>query len=778
MYILTATNIQNDVYCNIGKLLSKETLKSLERTIKEGSLTYYVTTAIVQGEARVGKTCLKSLILSLPYDKVSTSCIEAPCIAYGNFSVEHYASSDSINWKLVNEDEMDKKIIAEIQERAKEHTASTKRENPHKNEAIPNEESDKDSITDFDLLTVTPESEDELNMVSSNDVTKSIPENMLSRVMSQKELENNDQDHNDDYQNKMVDAAIMKQTATLKSSIFEDCLKKHSIPRFGSHKRWLYFIDSGGQIQFQKLLLAFMPFTSVLFLVVKLSKNLSDSSCQLIQLPNEIVGVDEHGMKVEEVLKQVLSAVASNTQRYHQSLVNDYIKHPIGRLQVITVGTYHDEYNELIKSNKIESIEEKEMKLFNIIDSVSSICDTSHILHKLDGRKATRGDFKDKVVETIDQSLHDKAYEVKVPLKWHYFGVLLRKEAKDSNGVLAKSSCEEYGGLLDMSVEDVNSALDFFHTLKMLFYYPDSQAKDIVFVKLDSLINIIRELVIQFRCDEKRLPKQQRPQVAKGYLPISLIEETKAFKKIENIPNLSTKLLDLFKHLKIAAQLDEDENKDTLVMPALLPIKDLSDDKALSITAQPPLLFYFNNAVPMGLFCAVMVHLLANKKKEWRITYEDHNFSNYFTLEKDIIETGRSLTVVIIEKFNCIEIHCTSGRHLIKGDIYKAINEVTKHTHIDYKTPEAAFYCPCNGKRDHVARVKKNVFLICDNTGKNQNNIISDDEQEQYWSWFMDKQEIEVMKSERREDFCNNERKQQSTCKCIHNNNNSYYYYY
>ena len=768
MYILTATNIQNNVYYNIGKLLSKETLKSLERTIKEGSLTYYVTTAIVQGEARVGKTCLKSLILSLPYDKVSTSCIEAPCIAcYGNFSVEHYASSDSIGWKLVNDDEMDKKIIAEIQERAKEHTVSPKKENPPKNEAIPNEESDEDSITDFDLLTVTSESEDELHMVSSDDA---IPENMPSRVMSQKELKNNNQDHNDDYRNKMVDTTTTKQTAT-KSSIFEDCLKKHSISRFGSHKRWLYFIDSGGQIQFQKLLLAFMPFTSVLFLVVKLSKNLSGSSCQSIQLPNETVGDNEpHGMKVEEVLKQILSAVASNTQRYHQSLVNDYIKHPTGRLQVITVGTYHDKYVELItcKSKKIESIEEKEMKLFNIIDSVSSICDTSHILHKLDGRKATRGDFKDKVVETIAQSLHDKAYEVKVPLKWHYFGVLLRKEAKDSNGVLAKSSCEEYGRLLDMSVKDVNSALDFFHTLKMLFYYPDSQAKDIVFVKLDSLINIIRELVIaicQFHCDEKRLPKQQRPQVAKGYLPVSLIESTEAFKKIKNIPNLSMKLLDLFKHLKIAAQLDEDENKDTLVMPALLPIKNLSDDKALSITAQPPLLFYFNNAVPMGLFCAVMVHLV--NKKEWRITYEDNNFSNYFTFEKDIIETGRSLTVVIIEKFNCIEIHCTSSRHLIKEDIYKAINEVTKHTHIDYETPEAAFYCPCNGKRDHVARVKKNVFLICDNTGKNQNNIMSDDEQEQYWSWFMDKQEIEVMKSERREDFCNNERKQQSTCKCI-----------
>ena len=80
-------------------------------------ITYRVSTAIVQGEARVGKTCLKSLILSLPYDEVSTSCIEAPRIAYGNFSVDRYAGTDGKGWKLVTDDKMDDKIIAELQDR-------------------------------------------------------------------------------------------------------------------------------------------------------------------------------------------------------------------------------------------------------------------------------------------------------------------------------------------------------------------------------------------------------------------------------------------------------------------------------------------------------------------------------------------------------------------------------------------------------------------------------------------------------------------------------------
>ena len=68
------------------------------------------------------------------------------------------------------------------------------------------------------------------------------------------------------------------------------------------------------------------------------------------------------------------------------------------------------------------------------------------------------------------------------------------KNQQNSEGILKKSSCEVYGKSLDMSAEDVDNALKFFHTLKMLFYYHESPAKDIVFVKLDSLIDIIRDL--------------------------------------------------------------------------------------------------------------------------------------------------------------------------------------------------------------------------------------------------------------------------------------------
>ncbi|XP_019859864.1 PREDICTED: uncharacterized protein LOC109588118 [Amphimedon queenslandica] len=69
-----------------------------KRTLNEAdSLQYSVSTAIVQGEAGV---------------EVSTSCIEAPCIAY----ISRYGSNDGKLWDFVTDDEIDENVIAQLQD--------------------------------------------------------------------------------------------------------------------------------------------------------------------------------------------------------------------------------------------------------------------------------------------------------------------------------------------------------------------------------------------------------------------------------------------------------------------------------------------------------------------------------------------------------------------------------------------------------------------------------------------------------------------------------------
>ena len=724
------------------ELFSKETQENLERALKEsGFIKYKVSVAIIQGEARVGKTCIKSLILKLPYSEVSTSCIEAPCMA---FSINRYGRTDGISWRLVSDDEMDGIVIAKFKE-------------------IASRSNDLNKIIQGQTVVNKPMQQnviDKATKTHASDMKPEVPKAMTfltSNVGQDLNIEDNDshvESIDEPVHEEKMDVEV-ERTAEKEPNVkfFKQLLANCHTGKIDFDRDWLYFFDSGGQIQFQKLLLAFMPCSSVLVLVVNLSKNLSDQSSTSMQLHDTRFDTDDNSLKVEDMLKQVLSAVASNTKHF-RSMMKDqrHIKAPKNeKLQVITIGTHRDKYDELENGTKIEDIKTKRGRLKSILKSKSiqiAYKDNAHVLHEVDGSKATRGEFNDPAIETISNALNEQAYEIEVPLKWHCFGVILRDEAKETNGILKLSSCEEFGKSLGMSENEVESALKFFHALKLLFHYHDSPAKDIVFVKLDAVINIIRDLMIQICKPSDELedgPDEIAQLAVKGYLSFEVLKmHAGALQGSENI------LLDLFVHLKIAALIKENKKVQTglidekdqtdqkdgknkvFLMPALLPVKDVSDFTTFSKT--PPLLFYFNEEpVPMGLFCAVIVTLLSYSGDEkWHIITE-RSYSNFFILQKKY----SLCQVILVEQLYCIEIYCDDcfSKQNMKESIKKAIDDVMKDKLIHDEEPIPAFYCLCNDKRDHIAKVElqdstNKVFIKCKTKGNLQ---LSDSE----CDWFM-----------------------------------------
>ena len=723
-------------------------------------LTYRVSTAIVQGEARVGKTSLKSLILSLKYKKESTSCIEAPRIAYGDFSIDRYAGTDGKGWKLVTDDKMDDKIIAELQDRMGavarneeilKMTPATVNKPITKTEAQYPQEMPQDiSSPTLSQKEITASSHAESESIQSDqplsataDCDTHQPEHIKT------ETENNETEN--------METENMETDLVQKFNALEFCTRKSKEPGFYHDREWLYFIDSGGQIQFQKLLLAFMPCTTSLILVVNLSKKLSDPPSTSIQLSDETIDTDECLLSVEDVLKQVLSAVASNARKLRLQIkdIPGITIPKEEKLNAISVGTHRDELEKAVNhdSKKVkENIEEMKEKLYVLLSSLGDICDFKSgeynlRFYDINGAKAKEELSLSKPlpeITEIAESLRGGAYEINVPLRWHLFGVILRKEAIKSEGILKKSSCEVYGKSLDMSAEDVDNALKFFHALKMLFYYHESPAKDIVFVKLDSLIDIIRDLVIhvcKFR-NNKRALRKKRELLYNSFLSQETLESFDSYEKVaahicenESERKFSEKLLGLFEHLDIAVEL---ENKNFL-MPALLPVSDLQQ-----LPNTIPLVFYFKTAVPMGLYCAVIVHLsICVPENEWRITSKRSNFSNYFNLERDC-GAGESSTVVLVEKLKYIEVYCDDKdeRLNVANDIERAISEVMEKKKINYEMPQQGFYCLCGEKDKHTAKPNKKGYIICEKSGGNQ---ITEDTCEEYWSWFKTKQEIETM---------------------------------
>ena len=737
----------------IGKFYFSEEI--FKRALNEAdSLQYSVSTAIVQGEARVGKTCLKSLILSLPYESVSTSCIEAPCIAY----ISRYGSDDGKSWTLVTDDEIDEKVIAQLQDFMIHGHVSN--ESDVNSTPINTENSHYGAPNDHSA----PHQDSHIK----RDVNSSIKKNVdLPKPEGNEDHEVLIKSETGEANNKTSITAVSRDVSYdisvsgKKFNPLEYCRNKCNIEKIGLYRQWLYFFDSGGQIQFQKLLLAFMPCPSALILVVNLSKKLSESSNKEMELlGNEKVTVDIFSLKVQDILAQMISAVASKAQQHKPAKSDsDYIKYADEKLIVLTVGTHGDKLEDFIKEGRkdIEKFEAKQKELRIMLNKFFNSCtyDTECPLYEIDGRKAGESGQLDggtsASIEKVSHHLKKQAHKIDVPLRWHYFGVILRKKANESKGLLSRSECEFYGKMLEMEVEQVHSALQFFHELGMLFYYHRSPTNDIVFVKLDCLIDIIRDLVITVSKSWKlsliELDPVKRDLRVSGNLSVEILKSSDAFKEIakqlfnDDHDICFDKLIALFQYLKIAAEVPGEEK---FVMPALLPLKDPDLKLPFSHTKSSPLLFHFNNAVPMGFFCAVIVHLLS---VSWKIFIEQGSFSNFCTLQL-LQDKGRYLKIALVEKLKCIEIHCDEAQyqHKVQIELIKAINSVIEVLKLSEK-PLPAFYCPCP-EGEHVATVNVNDSRNSSIKCILKKNVLelSDEEYNDYFSWFFTKEELKKSK--------------------------------
>ena len=666
-------------------------VQNLHNAMKYGSIEYCVCTAIIQGEARAGKTCVKSLLLSKPYESLSTNCIEAPVI--GTFSVERYNTSTNSSstedrkkecWAVVEEEEMAKKIMAELQT-----VAETKM---------------NASVDLVHSLTSKPYISIDKYYSEADRAT------FLSKPGNVKETAEIDATETEEEGSNISDVTKQFYESTSTKS-----QNSQEVKRLGEHHDWLYLIDSGGQIQFQKLLLAFMPFASVFILVVNVAKSFSDFSSTSMKLPNEVINVDKHSLKVEEVLKQLLLAVvsASNQHTMDTSDFLQYVKPPPGKMNIIAIATHHDKYEGLLKEGKeIEKIEIKEEKLEDILKPMEKACkivyknaDNHKLFHEVDGRKAGKGEYDDPVIAQISSKLKDQAYKVKVPLKWHCFGDSLRKEASKGCGVMSLSHCQDIGRTLYMSPGEVVTCLKFFHMLNMLLYYPNSPAKDIVFVQLDSIIDILKDLMVMVSRDRPRWTRASSEVmdfVTGGTVSIEILKKSQKCAEITQVfPDFESLLLGVFEHILIAAPLHEEG---CFLMPAILPTKDVSDIKPFPSTI--PLLFYFEKSVPMGLFCAAIVNLLSlklNDEKKWCIIRTEDNYSNHLTVEK----RGVKGTIILVEGLDYFEVHAQQPTIEVTNDIKSAVDFALKqHKLTEVNKIPQAFHCPCEKTPPHMALVE------------------------------------------------------------------------
>ena len=493
------------------------------------------------------------------------------------------------------------------------------------------------------------------------------------------------------------------------------------------HKEWLYFIDCGGQIQFQQLVQAFVPCASVLMLVTNLAEDLSSQSSTDLQCEDGCYRVSDYSPSVETLLRRLTLMVTSSShqQQLVTSGLSDIMKIP-EKVTLITVATHRDDYDYKQQQNreKMETIEEKEEKLAQIFHSVESNlfyhdATSKKILHEVDGRNASRKIFDDPVIKEIRAELRNQAFEVDIPLSWYAFEILLCKNADKGCGVLSLEECKGIGLGLGFTEEEVQSALKFFHLLNTILYYEG--VSNLVFVFPNSLIEVVNELVVLVCKVRNNVPigpglHHFNRAAKKGIISKEVFTKSeKSLKISRSFSTFSSQLLDIFEHLLIATKMSEDQ----FFMPALLP---LTDPSQFSPFNQSCLLYYFENGAPLGLFCAMIVNLLLTTvnvdtldmsqfldnpffffdNSVWLVDTTSPMYANVIALNHfDISEK-----VVFVESNDCYEIYfkCPEDKARLEKELDSILlDTITKRQFKCEIQPKKASFCPYSQHPRHAA---------------------------------------------------------------------------
>ena len=247
----------------------------------------------------------------------------------------------------------------------------------------------------------------------------------------------------------------------------------------------MYLIDSGGQPQFQNVLQAFVPNTTVLILAINLTQKLSDSPLMQYESEHGSHTLGKYAISNEEIITQFARMLYCSNKN----------------VQLAIVGTHYDQY--LLLSDEHETIEEKNAKLLEIF----SFCEerllyfdaiTKELLFPVNGLQARDGIFDDPVVCKLRSAICSAEAEdiekVEVPIRWYAFELALQKQATITGEcVLSLSQCEEIAADLHFPADDIPYALEYLSKYNLIGYYP-TILPNVVFTTSQILLDKVTEL--------------------------------------------------------------------------------------------------------------------------------------------------------------------------------------------------------------------------------------------------------------------------------------------
>ena len=354
------------------------------------------------------------------------------------------------------------------------------------------------------------------------------------------------------------------------------------------------------------------------------------------------------------------------------------------------------------------------------------------------------------------------AIEVEIPLRWDIFNDKLRSIADGLDRmVMSRAECWQVAESLGLEEESFDSALDFFHSVNLMFYFRDV-LPEVVFIDPQVILDKVSEL-IEFMFELRKPEDQDEPSTAtppaantssenrQPSIALSSTSDTdilppgwqqfnefgQVTKQFLNSKRFSSHyhagiftsddVIHLLEELLVFAKLSTDEGPDSWFMPSVL--KQMPEEKMRKIRVSPgPLVVDFPDGGPQnGIFCSLMSHVLSPENHHpysWKLSL---SFNVPTCLYRDCIQFQVPKypgSVTLFDRYEFFEVHVhTSDEKKLelwqhtRNALFEGMETVCETLGYLNNKPRPAIICPATHEETtpHPAYMDNNTWICtCD----------------------------------------------------------------
>ena len=263
----------------------------------------------------------------------------------------------------------------------------------------------------------------------------------------------------------------------------------------------VYITDSGGQPEFVEAMTVFLGETSACILVIDLSQALDEHPKigyyrrgKPVSKPYRCIRTNEENLK--QCMRTMHTFTSKRKRRPLAPIASGVPKVTDTQpLKLLFLGTHRDKLHKCVS----ETVEDKNKRLQMIIPLKFKHqiiwCNPKKLIFEIN---ALNPDATDKITaEKVRQCIMEQcpAMEVEIPLRWDSFNEKLRSIAEGLDRmVMSRDECWQVAESLGLEEESFDSALDFFHSVNLMFYFRDILPK-VVFIDPQVILDKVSELI-------------------------------------------------------------------------------------------------------------------------------------------------------------------------------------------------------------------------------------------------------------------------------------------